>query len=614
MKSARAFLLIALAACVWLAGCSVDNSGKKPPYDFPKDPHTSLTVAPQEGDTVNHFFSVRWAGNSSVGEIVAFRLSIDNQLVTVTTQTDTALAFEAPLSYIAFHHTLTLAAVDNDGNVDPQPATRSFYVTNVAPHSAFDAANSIPNGATVGQGFRVTIAATDANPSYLFYTISLDDTNHWLPWSTQDAYVFSPPSLIAEDTAFFAKVNGVPNAGLTAGTTHTVYGRTKDAGEALSNIAVLTFSVADTFRPTMDVAKSGTYAGNSLYPDGSAYYVGTSGTETKVSFSASAAAYYGEILSYRWQIGSNGWTAWSSTPEATVTDLTAGTYMFQLMARDVAGRETNVDTFYVRLVNQSLSRSLLIVDETADQNGRPGAPNDGQVDSFYTAVLSGVAGQFNEILQLDYARHQINNESYVSPYDLASAGLVLWHADDRTDINLSSNSTLTGPYRNLTLLRDYLGKGGRLILSGYDVMAGFTDADSVSFSGTQFAYTRLRIIKAWRTPLDSYVVQGITGAGDVPGIGTIPTCNIDSAKTLQSASRRGRLQTCWGFQPRGECVPLGYLMTSNPDDPATGKVTAYVYDLSFRVAVFGVPLYYCRNDQVTELMNALVPHMIIGLQ
>jgi hypothetical protein len=77
-------------------------------------------------------------------------------------------------------------------------------------------------------------------------------------------------------------------------------------------------------------------------------------------------------------------------------------------------------------------------------------------------------------------------------------------------------------------------------------------------------------------------------------------------------SHRGVLQTCWSFQPRGECIVLGNLITTSPL-PATGHAAAYLYDLSFRVCVFGVPLYYCHNDQVTQLMDAIMPHMIEGL-
>ena len=43
------------------------------------------------------------------------------------------------------------------------------------------------------------------------------------------------------------------------------------------------------------------------------------------------------------------------------------------------------------------------------------------------------------------------------------------------------------------------------------------------------------------------------------------------------------------------------------------RPTAYYYDLSFRVALFGVPLFFCREDQVTLVMQSLVPHMMEGL-
>jgi hypothetical protein len=48
-------------------------------------------------------------------------------------------------------------------------------------------------------------------------------------------------------------------------------------------------------------------------------------------------------------------------------------------------------------------------------------------------------------------------------------------------------------------------------------------------------------------------------------------------------------------------------------NPLENHTAAYFYDLSFRVAVFGVPLYFCKEDQVTPLMDALVPLIMDGL-
>jgi hypothetical protein len=603
MKSAKAILIIVIGLSIWLAGCEVSDrkadavSGAVTPYGIV----TRITMAPLDGDTTNHYMTLRWAGNDADGEIVAYLLFIDDVLVARTLRTDTTLAFAATADGVPTRHRFHVAAVDNDGNIDAQPPTRTFYVVNYAPRAQFNASETIPPNQEVGKGFRVTVSATDTNLSLLYYSCSLDDTLSWLPWSSKNVYLFADPALIHEDTAFFGKVNGVSNVALTPGS-HTLYVRAKDAGEALSNLLSLSFTVVEDHRPILNPSVTGTYNEGDLYPDGSAYYVTSSGAQVKLAFSASAASYNGEILSYRWRIGNGAWVPWAHKGSADTSGLSAGDHQFEIMARDLANSLSLTDTFQVRLVRQSLSRNVLIVNETRNGNGGPGSPTEAQTDAFYDSVMSGAAPFVGEIAHLNYAWHTIDEASYISPYDVQNAGLILWHADDRAEIYLNDN---------FRLLKDYLNQGGRLIVSGWSVLGGYvpgvTADTTLAFASGSFGREQLRLFSA------TYVTaRNTTGFRVLPfGAGTLPeTCHIDSTKL--SNRWHGKIDFCWVFRPRGECAVTGRLLTADSSH-YTDQVSCYLYDISFRTAVFGVPLFFCRTDEVTQIMTVMVPHMLQGL-
>jgi len=353
---------------------------------------------------------------------------------------------------------------------------------------------------------------------------------------------------------------------------------------------------------------TGTYGGNDFYLDGSAYINEQSGTVLNKIFSASAhdsatgIDYHGEINAYRYRIAPGSWSDWSRVPQVSLTDLAEGEYPFEFIARDLANVTTS-DTarFTVRLVRQHLTTNVIIVAETRNGNGAAGSPHDFTVNEFYERVLGTVtpAVQYHTI---SYSNDSTRVGEYISPYDLKDAGLVLWHGDDKNPILFNDN---------LTVLRDFLNRGGRLILSGWDVFGQFSPlVDTVDFASGSFAREQLRVFSASRNlarTTRGFATRGFAGTPGFPDSVTVDPTKIPN-------SWAGRLDRCWTFQQRGECTVLGNLAVSNPDSNALAdRTAAYFYDLSFRVAVFGVPLYYCHEDQVSGMMDALVPVMMQGL-
>jgi hypothetical protein len=586
------FLFALVGVVIWFGGCTVSDKGTPLANQLPS---AVLTFAPQDGDTVNHYIPIHWAGNDPDGVVAGFLLILGDSTgardSVFTTSYDTTIAFAAPEDSVVVFHTFEVRAIDNEGAFSPIDSAsnwREFYTVNYKPTAVFVNAGSVPNGASVGTGFRMTLKGSDPNPSALTFCVAIDTAANWI-CSSDSIFLFGSPTLDVQPEHTVL----VPNDALTTGQSHIIYARVMDAGGAASSVISRTVNVEADHVPTLDTTVTGTYAGTNIYGDGSVYYAQNS--ETHLVWTANALAYHGEINAFRHQIGDSAWSRWISSSEIVFSDLPVGDYRMIVVARDLAGTLSLPDTFTLRIVEQHLTTQIVIVDETRNGTGVPGSPNDVQVDAFYDSLFTG--------LNTDHIDYSV--QGYVSPLNLKDAGVVMWHADDKAEFRLADNTRI---------LREFLDRGGRLILSGWDVMAPFSSTlDSVFFLTTSFSYTKLH--SEWAVRNTSRTGTGFSGDHNYPG------CQVDSLKV--PASWHGTMDKLWTFRPRGEAIVIGRLTVSDPGtNPLVGRPAAYIYDLSFRVAVFGVPLYFCYTDQVYNLFRdpgndpnfvGIVDQMLAGL-
>ncbi len=569
-----------------LASCKVSDPGSALAN---RPPTTAITSAPQNGTTVNHFISIFWSGNDSDGEVTGFNMYIDGELVAFTTRSDSAISFNSPATGEVVSHTFKIQAVDNDGDVDPTPPEIQFNTSNTAPTCFFSSDNIVGNNATVGQGFSIKLEAEDTNRSIVWFSLSLDDTMSWTDWSRDSTFLFADLSL----GSFPGGMVPLDNSVLTAGQ-HTLYGRCRDSGFAVSGIASRRVTVTLDSLPRMDVVQARYNSGvasDSLYPDGSIYW--QLNAELVLSFGASAFHYRGLIHSYRYR-GSDGlWSQWAEEPALALTNLPIGDYNYSFQARDMAGLLSDTTELFVRLVGQTLSDSVLVVDETRNGNGAPTLPTDAQVDDFYAALVDGY-----NVRHIDMTVRTPG--AYVSPFDLSNIGLVVWHADDRTDFQLDDNRRI---------LAEYMRRGGRVIFSGWDIMSAIVTTAEASFTDSDFAFRYMRAFECSRDPAPTWsTVREATG---FTGENGFPSLRVDPDKILPSWN--GAIPRSWTFDPRGECTIIGRLTSITPDYFQNGQVAGYYYDLSFRVAVFGIPLFFCHQQDAEALFDVLMPRMLTGL-
>ncbi|MFH1009678.1 MAG: T9SS type A sorting domain-containing protein, partial [bacterium] len=141
---------------------------------------------------------------------------------------------------------------------------------------------------------------------------------------------------------------------------------------------------------------------------------------------------------------------------------------------------------------------------------------------------------------------------------------------------------------------------------GFAGMDSASYGDSVEFSSdTRFPFHYLRLCYALRS--SSIYPRVATGLSGVAGF---PSVSIDPAKV--PASWNGALDKCWVFQERSDCIVIGVLTVSNPgQNPLEGRTAAhYYYSPDFRVTVFGIPLFFCHENEAQALFDVLLPTML----
>jgi len=180
-------------------------------------PNTTLANIPVENDTLYALVTLSWDGEDNDGFIAHFRYrytsyylrvgqSIDEvspDSITVhewsdTTETSVTIAFDSPspVNYQIFE----VAAIDNDGNVDPTPAVKTFFTyptsfptTRLLIPTA-DRENIFAKNTTDDwwKGVFIKYTADDADGNVIEYAWSVDN-GEW-NWTT-DSSVYIPPDV-----------------------------------------------------------------------------------------------------------------------------------------------------------------------------------------------------------------------------------------------------------------------------------------------------------------------------------------------------------------------------------------------------------------------------------
>ncbi len=601
-------LLLALAL-LW--GCEPKDPGS-PGGNQP--PETRIVVAPMEGDTADHYvspspmFHVQWLGHDADGVVEGYWVWVDDEPEKWSTGGDSAWAFESAITdpdnpdRTLQRHTVRVAAVDNEGARDPTPAERTIDVFNYPPRiTGFE--SNFQDSDTVGAGIDFSIEWSDANISGVEFRLWVDDQpvmlevmvrgqltpKEWTPLSRFQFCDTSDPAIL---DAIDPGVQPVDISLLPPGP-RALKVEVRDLGNAIGEPVHRQIVVSDMVRPSMS-AITAIYGTADYYPDGSIFYQPR--TTTSMTMTGAADDYSGTIHSYRYRdrsglIGDTTWTDWGPG-SAEFNDLPVGQYQFQAQCRDFAGFYSDTLDHLMSIVEAEFSgQTILVIDETLDGNGNPGSPDDPQCDDFYAAILSGLVGEGWTVETLDYATHAVGIESYVSALDVFDKRIIIWHADDKRAYELAANQGL---------LSQYLNRGGRLILSGWDVLGAFTLTDEITFS-SGFAYTYLGIEGGKRATQKVFV--GMTGVPEY----NYPDLNLDHDKI---PGRWDGLDKCWALYPRRRVDTIGEWVDFEGPGAEMHEESNCIRNFSpiiaWRTIVLGFPLYFMQNDEARLFIERAV--------
>jgi len=141
-------------------------------------PQTYLSLFPDSviapGSTLK---KISWWGDDPDGFVVGFRISFDSVNWGYTTKNDSTflLTISGNDSTFRFY----AAAVDDEGAVDPSPASNLYPVINTPPSMVFQADTEIPDTTFPIATFKWTGTDPDGNSTLRYYFWALNDTNNF---------------------------------------------------------------------------------------------------------------------------------------------------------------------------------------------------------------------------------------------------------------------------------------------------------------------------------------------------------------------------------------------------------------------------------------------------
>jgi len=585
MMKPTTLLCMALGLIILLSGCGLIE---------PKDselkenlvPETVLTAMPP--DVYDHTVTFNWRGEDSDGIILYFETRVDEGAWVHTTRSDTTIVFGVADDAM---HSFEVRAYDDDGDVDPTPASRSFTATSIAPETVLMVAPA--ESALVGPAITIELNAEDPDDKSFMWRYRLDDNEQWSEWTADSAFAFAQPSI-------------VPGAlGILSVGFHTFYGQVRDAAGIIDPTpASVLFQVGEGTQPTTSLTLC-QIDGRETYTDYSMFTNVDNENAVHFEVSSSAAAYNGVLAgySYIWTTDANLPTAqfsdWVYQEAFDFADVAPGKYWFIFKARDTAGSEdATPESLFVDIVDPRTEldpNAILVVQETRDGTGRPGSPSTAQVTEYYATMLAGRTYTLVNYDDLGSAN------LYVSPAVAGRYGLIIWIDDDSSDHFLFS---VANP-ENIRFVNEYLdlretfslAAPTHLLLSHWN-LPGASNVDW-TFLADVFGVTSATS----STNGNDKTLQAAQGQGVLAGT----TLTVDPAKVL--ATWAGKINKVWAFEAPAGATELTTWVSASPDS-MDGRTNAFHRTIASggEVVITGYPLYFMTDapvfmDRVLQMMG-----------
>jgi hypothetical protein len=196
-----------------LMGCSKHFSNEPLQNQAPR---TFLTLMPDSTlrSTTSQQF-LHWWGVDPDGFVKGFNISFDSLHWTFTTSNDSVIGLK--ISTIDTVYKFFVAAVDNEGLVDPKPASLKFPIHNSPPVVSFVFQSDVPDTTYPVATFQWNSSDVDGNETIVSYSYVLDDTTNPSKWKTVSSNtsrltLYKSDGLTKGKHVFYLRANDVAGA------------------------------------------------------------------------------------------------------------------------------------------------------------------------------------------------------------------------------------------------------------------------------------------------------------------------------------------------------------------------------------------------------------------
>ena len=225
----RAHFVVFIALIVIGVGCSKHFPNEPLPNQLPE---TFLSLVPDDSlRSTTSQQHLQWWGVDPDGFVKGYYISFDSLQWTYTTSNDSLMGLKLNIQDTTYRFFVT--AVDDEGALDPTPASLRYPIHNTPPVVSFVSKSDVPDTTFTVATFQWFGSDIDGNETITNYLYVLDDTSK--PWSS-----------LSGD---YNKVTLKKSDGLTEGR-HTFYLRARDVSGSYSK----TIRMPDTTNPVTPTA------------------------------------------------------------------------------------------------------------------------------------------------------------------------------------------------------------------------------------------------------------------------------------------------------------------------------------------------------------------------
>jgi len=537
-------ILLTLIAVVLASSCAKGKAGFRPPAKL--FPETELTYAPVEFDTTSfriHFF---WNGFDDDGEVTRFHFATDSLAQRppsewpTTAGKDTTLLFLVdPVKELKVH-VFKVAAEDNDGKIDPTPATRSFSAKTIPPRSQIEKGPAYTNP-RIGPNFTFEWSGIDPDGGETGGKVPVDSFQYLLlrPGGIADTKIppdHDPLPAWGGDGNYVKLIQSAVGDALPAGSAidHTRWDDWKWIGiralkhrfrnvtpgdyvfaERAVDIAGATekgLGIPEASRNIRHFTVTNRNAGPRLVVSSSilnrplASATGPDdyarkqleifeGETISFSWTATAEDYGGEIVGYTYALDDT-----SSFPGLDVRQtgatfqpsrLPPGSHFLYVRTMDDGGLVTN---FVLPLLvvhpdfkNGDAQRLILFVDDSAMLLGNGSGPTDATETAWWTTrgpdggPLLDLGPSYQEWDTLEQGFGSVEGRKQPPPSELKHYSTVVWTTDAQNGASIQTALFKTVAGGDYSELEGYLRAGGTLILTGWNLAQNTSGTENLTY-------------------------------------------------------------------------------------------------------------------------------------